>query len=347
MEWVETRGRTLAEAVERALERLGVVESDAEVVVLEEPRTSMFGLRKSEARVRARVRPVQARAKRPSRRSQGQADGRGRARANRPPRSDAEGGRRTRRDVDRDTTESTPSPRRRTDQSQRSSQQARSRTVSDNGTEALGEGQEIRPRTRSRSRNRNRNRQGTGVKSTPVPGPDVDSGDGSFEGREMSIESQAEMAKQFVAGVVERFGLAADTTSAVEDDTVRIDVVGDNLGLLIGPRGSTADALQELTRTVVQQRREEQSARIVVDVGGYRLRRAAALQQFAQRVAAEVLESGEPQALDPMNPADRKIVHDAVNEMSGVRTTSEGEEPRRYVVVHPTGVEADEPNEAD
>lgn len=164
----------------------------------------------------------------------------------------------------------------------------------------------------------------------------------------MSIESQAEMAKEFVEGVVERFGLSADTTSSVEEDTVRIDVVGDNLGLLIGPRGSTADALQELTRTVVQQRRDEQSARIVVDVGGYRLRRAAALQQFAQRVAAEVVESGESHALDPMNASDRKIVHDTVNEMDAVRTTSEGEEPRRYVVIHPSGggaTESSEPGE--
>ena len=151
----------------------------------------------------------------------------------------------------------------------------------------------------------------------------------------MSIEAQAELAQQFVRGVVECMGLDAETAVAVEEDTVRVDVKGDNLGILIGPRGATADALQELTRTVVQQRRDESGARIVVDVGGYRLRRTTALRSFAKRVAAEVAESGEAQALDPMTPPDRKVVHDAVNELAGVRTTSEGEEPRRYVVIHP------------
>lgn len=151
----------------------------------------------------------------------------------------------------------------------------------------------------------------------------------------MSIEAQAEAAVEFVQGVVERFGLDATTTSEIDDDAVRIAVNGDGLGLLIGPRGATVDALQELTRTAVQRRGEDTHVRISVDVGGYRLRRAAALQQFAQRVAAEVIASGEAQALDAMSAADRKIVHDAINELDGVRTSSEGEEPRRYVVVHP------------
>ena len=152
----------------------------------------------------------------------------------------------------------------------------------------------------------------------------------------MSIEAQAELAENFVRGVVERFGLDATTTCETTEDTVRVNVEGENLGLLIGPRGATVDALQELTRTAVQRRGEDSHTRIVVDVGGYRLRRAEALQQFARRVAADVAASGESQALDPMSAADRKIVHDAVNELDGVRTTSEGEDPRRYVVIHPT-----------
>jgi spoIIIJ-associated protein len=156
------------------------------------------------------------------------------------------------------------------------------------------------------------------------------------EEEEMSIEAQAELAEKFVQGVLGSFGLDATTTVQLSEETIRIDVVGENLGLLIGPRGTTADALQELTRTAVQRRAEEHGGvRIVVDVGGYRLRRAAALQQFTRRVANEVIESGEAQALDPMNPADRKIVHDTVNEIEGVRTVSEGDEPRRYVVIMP------------
>lgn len=151
----------------------------------------------------------------------------------------------------------------------------------------------------------------------------------------MSIEAQAEAAEQFVRGVVERFGLEGTTSSEIGEDSVRINVDGDNLGILIGPRGATLDALQELTRTAVQRRSDEGSVRLVVDVGAYRARRAAALQQFATRIAREVIETGEPQALDPMSAADRKIVHDAVNEIEGVKTTSEGDDPQRYVVIRP------------
>lgn len=151
----------------------------------------------------------------------------------------------------------------------------------------------------------------------------------------MSIEGQAALAEEFVRGVVAGFGISATVSSTLEDEHIKVSVEGDGVGYLIGPRGSTIDALQELTRTVVQRRGEDASSRVHVDVGGYRARRAAALAAFAQKVAREVLESGEAQSLEPMNPADRKVVHDAVHEVEGVITSSEGEEPRRYVVIRP------------
>lgn len=152
----------------------------------------------------------------------------------------------------------------------------------------------------------------------------------------MSIESQERLARDFVSEVVARFGIEATTSARrTEDDGIVISVDGDNLGLLVGPKGATVEALQELTRTVVQRHTSEHTSRIVVDVGGYRERRTAALRQFAREVANDVLSSGEPEALDPMPPSDRKVVHDAVNELEGVETTSEGIEPRRYVVIRP------------
>lgn len=160
----------------------------------------------------------------------------------------------------------------------------------------------------------------------------------------MSVEVQADLAREFVDGVVEGFGFDADTSTEIVDDTIRVDVAGENLGLLIGPRGATVEALQELTRTVVQRHSDEQAGRLVVDVAGYRSRRAAALRQFTQRVAAEVSETGVPQSLEPMSPPDRKVVHDTVNEIDGVRTSSEGEGPQRYVVIHP---DADVPAEPE
>ena len=152
----------------------------------------------------------------------------------------------------------------------------------------------------------------------------------------MTIDQQAEAVEQFVVGVVERFGYDdATTTVRVEEDHVFVDVTGDELGLLIGPRGRTLDALQELARTVVQRRGEEGGTRVVVDVAGFRAKRTAALEAFAQRIAAEVLDEGAPQALEPMSAADRKVVHDALTPVAGVHTSSEGVEPSRYVVVHP------------
>jgi spoIIIJ-associated protein len=151
----------------------------------------------------------------------------------------------------------------------------------------------------------------------------------------MTVEEQVELVGKFVRGVVERFGYEATTTTRVEDDRLYVDVTGEDLGLLIGPRGSTLDALQELARTVVQRRGDERALRVVVDVAGFRARRAAALGEFTRRRAAEVLETGIPEALEPMSAADRKIVHDTVSLIEGLETGSEGLEPERYVVIRP------------
>lgn len=163
----------------------------------------------------------------------------------------------------------------------------------------------------------------------------------------MSIEAQAELAELFVRGVVDGFGFDATVESTISDDVIQVRVAGDGLGLLVGPRGVTVDALQELTRTAVQHRSDEHAGRIHVDVAGYRARRTAALQEFARRVAAEVAASGQAQALEPMNAVDRKAVHDAIGEVAGVVTGSEGEDPRRYVMIRPAAGATSLVDEAD
>ncbi len=150
----------------------------------------------------------------------------------------------------------------------------------------------------------------------------------------MPIEEQAEKARAFVAGLVESLGVQATTTvNVVDDEAIEIGVDGTGLGFLIGPRGATLAALQELTRTAVQRRSSEYGARIVVDVAGYRAKRAAALREFTRTIAEEVLASGVSHSLEPMSAADRKIVHDAVNEMAGVQTVSVGQDADRHVVI--------------
>ena len=155
-----------------------------------------------------------------------------------------------------------------------------------------------------------------------------------MSGSEVTLEEQAEMAETFTRGLVERFGLTATVAARAEgDDDVTVDVQGDDLGLLIGPRAATVDALQELVRTAVQRRIGGHGARIHVDVAGYRARRQEALAEFARQAAQRALESGRDQVFEPMSPVDRKIVHDIVNDIDGVATISEGEEPRRRVVI--------------
>jgi spoIIIJ-associated protein len=108
----------------------------------------------------------------------------------------------------------------------------------------------------------------------------------------------------------------------------------DDLGLLIGKHGQTLDAIQELTRNIVGHRLDER-IRVLVDVEDYRKRRAAHLEERAQRAAELALETGEEQELDPMDALERKIVHDTVAGIDGVESGSRGEEPNRFVVISP------------
>ena len=154
---------------------------------------------------------------------------------------------------------------------------------------------------------------------------------------EVPVADQAAVAQEFVDGLLAVMGVDGATTSIVQldDDTAELQVHGSDLGLLIGPKGATLLALQDLARTVVQRKTGARTGRLLLDVAGYRQKRKEALERFTQRVAAEVVASGSPAALEPMSSADRKIVHDTVNGIDGVTTTSEGEDPRRHVVVRP------------
>ena len=153
----------------------------------------------------------------------------------------------------------------------------------------------------------------------------------------LSLEEQGSTAREFVAGLIGELGLQADVSSRiVDEETAEVTVQGDELGVLIGPGGATLAALQELARTFVQKSTAGHSSRIVVDVAGYRAKRAAALQRFTHQVAEEALADGSERALEPMSAADRKVVHDTVNEIDGLSTRSEGEEPHRHIVIFPS-----------
>ena len=153
----------------------------------------------------------------------------------------------------------------------------------------------------------------------------------------MTLDEHVACVEGFVTGLVDAFGATAEVKVVeIDDETREVRVEGDDLGLLIGPRGHTLQAVHELARTIVfRQAPDGQEGRVRIDIGGYRERRREALERFATDIAETVAETGVAKSLEPMSPPDRKVVHDAINAVDGVRTSSEGEEPRRRVVVSP------------
>lgn len=314
-------GKTVEEATDRALEQLGVALGDAEVIVVSEPKTGLFGRMRVEARVRARVRPVGARPRRErSRRSdrsrqgsrqggqQRKASGAGSGDQGRADPGLPQGGTATRPTSGTGTSRS--ARRRRNRRNASGAGAAAAREVSHNGSEGGPQAEKAPERS-------------TEPKETEMA-----------EG--MTLEEQGEVGRAFVAGLLGELGMEGTVqTRIVDEETVEIAASGEDLGMLVGPRGSTLLALQDLTRAVVQRQCPSRTDRILVDVAGYRERRAAALKRFSVQIAEEVIASGQEKALEAMSPADRKAVHDAVNEIPGVATRSEGEDPQRHIVIAP------------
>jgi spoIIIJ-associated protein len=147
--------------------------------------------------------------------------------------------------------------------------------------------------------------------------------------------------------LVSAAGLKGSVSAKVEGENIDIDVLGDDLGFLVGTKGATLLALQDLTRVVSQRRLGDHETRLRVDVAGYREKRREALSRFALKVAEDVKTSGQARALEPMNSSDRKIVHDALTEVEGISTRSEGSDPFRRVVVALASISEDSESVSD
>lgn len=142
-------------------------------------------------------------------------------------------------------------------------------------------------------------------------------------------------AEKFLRGLALALGVSATTDAVVDGDDIEVHLNGSDLGLLVGPRGSTLQAVQDITRVVAQRRLGDHDTRLRIDVGGYRAKRKEALGRFVTQVADEVVSTGTARALEAMPSSDRKIVHDALNGRTDIATHSEGEEPNRRVVITP------------
>jgi len=308
MEWVETTGRTVDEAVDAALTVLGVDESDLEYEVIQEPKSGLLGrFGGSPARVRARVKPI-SREKPNDRRRRRKGD-RGEGGDRTGPRSGPKGGGR---------------------QDGRGGRQRSKEGPAEEGATAPAspvEG-EARAEGSGGTRSRNRRRGGSGRSSGGA-------GEHVVEKSSVPVAEQARVAEEFLVGLVGAFGYEGTATSELEEDDITVSIEGEGLGLLIGPQGSTMQAIEELSRAVLHRHCGTGTARLHVDVSGYRAARRQALADFAVKVAHQAIETGKEQALDPMNSADRKVIHDALIEVEGISTLSEGEDPRRYVVIRP------------
>jgi spoIIIJ-associated protein len=339
MDWIEVTARSVDEAKELALDRLGVVEDELEFEVLDEPRKGMFGIGRTEARIRARVKPISR--EKPSdrrRRRSGPKERSGRSG------SGGQGGSRNRsRNQDSGSKPDRPPKAEKPEVPEKPASPERDSESSGAPRAASGN----RRRRGGRGRGSGSGGGGNGAQSeqvaagesgavdrTPATQPGVKQ-PAEVDVDTLPIEDQAEHAAAFANDLIRTMGFSASIRTEIDEDDLTVHIDGQNLGALVGPRGATLQALEEVVRAVVQHHAGGHSAWVHVDVGGYKARRREALEAFARKMAAEVAETGAARQLEPMSAADRKVVHDVITDLDGVVTASEGEDPRRRVVIRP------------
>lgn len=303
MEYVEVRGKTVDVAIEAALEELGIDRDRAEIEVIQEPEKGFLGMGGRDAVVRVKAAPSQKRRRR-RRRGERREDGQADGSRAETPRSNANQGRSSRGNARDDR------PR---DSGRRGNDQPKS-----------GGGRD------SRSSAPRRDNGGENKSEKPKK-----------EATEVSIDEQAPVVESFLKGLVDAFGLEGSVSVTTEDDVIVAEVSGPQTEAMVGPRGSTIEAIHELTKTVLQ-RQTQASARVRLDIAGYAERRRQALAIYADQLIDQVLADGGEVMLEPMSAGDRKTIHDAVAQRDGVRSYSEGEAPQRFVVIAATGDDSEE-----
>ncbi|NND76371.1 MAG: KH domain-containing protein [Ilumatobacter sp.] len=303
MEWVETTAKTLEAAREAALDRLGVGADEAEFDVVEEPKPGLFGRTRGQARIRARVRPTPVRPKQERRRRTKGDKSRSRDKA---PAAKASG-------------EKTPGDE-----------------TSGNGADDGDAAEHAAPAAAKRSGTSNNSSRGGRRGTSNNKQQESTMNDQERPESPVSPQEVGDAAVSFMNDLVTAFGSAGTAELTVDGTELDVQVRGEDLGLLVGPGGRTLNAVQDLVRVAAQRRLGDHETRLRIDVAGYRERRSAALAKFAADVAQQVRDSGTARSLEPMTSADRKVIHDALNEQDGVESTSSGEDPYRRVIVQPT-----------
>ncbi|HEX9776052.1 MAG TPA: R3H domain-containing nucleic acid-binding protein [Actinomycetota bacterium] len=150
------------------------------------------------------------------------------------------------------------------------------------------------------------------------------------------LNDQADAAEDFLNGLLDILDMDGEAeASFAEDDTILLNIGGPDLAVLIGRGGATLDAIQDLTRSAVQHASGSR-VRLILDIGGYRARLRERLEERARATAQQVVDEGRAARMEPMSAFDRRIVHQVLADFPGVRTSSEGDDPDRRVVVSPS-----------
>lgn len=311
MEYVEVRGKTVDVAVEAALEELGIERDRADIEIIQEPEKGFLGMGGKDAVVRVKARSAQ---KRRRRRRRGGDDNRS-------------GG----NNRESDQSGSSRPQKSQPEKSRPEKSQPQKSQPQKSGDDRKGGGRqrESRPSRAKSDSGRNNDRQQSNEKKPKK------------EATEVSIEEQAPVVESFLKGLVDAFGLEGSVAVSTDDDVIVAEVSGPQTEAMVGPRGSTIEAIHELTKTVLQ-RQTQASARVRLDIAGYAERRRQALAIYAGQLIDQVLSEGGEVMLEPMSAGDRKTIHDAVAEREGVRSYSEGEAPQRFVVIAVSNGDSDE-----
>ncbi|MHB8262167.1 MAG: Jag family protein [Acidimicrobiales bacterium] len=307
MDWIEVSASTADRAKDEALSRLGVGESDAEIIVLEAQGGVFRRLIKHNVRIRARIRPVQARSAR---------TGGGKAR-----KSAAE--KNSRDPSDRQKRPRSPGNKRSAPASRNITNDSASKNISNKHNNDQRKSDKVR------------------AQSNIAKDQTMDNGNSSDSNTaidEERIRNQANRVSEFVLGLCNSFGISpsVSTEISVTDDGCEINATGDQLGFLIGHGGTVLNALQEIAKASLYAQEGEIVGTVVVDVASYRRKRAIALEGFSTKQAQRVRDTGREIAIEHMSSPERKIIHEAIKELDGVSTRSEGLEPRRVVIIFAT-----------
>ena len=303
MREVIQEAKTVEEAIDLACQQLGVDRGDAEFEILTLPKRGFLGLRNTPAKVRVYVEEPAPAPQRPRREDS--------PRRERPERAE-----RPERQERQERVE-------RQERAERAERPRRERPAPQPQPEAAAPAVESQPEPARSPRQEQRQQ----LEFVPAD----------------TLEGKARAAADYLRSVLSAMDIQAEITAAFPENGVILRLAGEGLGVIIGRRGETLDALQYLCGLVAN-RQEGDYLRVTIDSGNYRQKRERTLEQLAKKLSGNVVRFGRPATLEPMNPYERRIIHSTVSKLEGVTSASIGEEPNRRVVISPTNPRPVQPN---